>query len=296
MNTCYKIETHEYKAGALDGCVSAAYVIHLEGNGREANIMPEYEKAVPSKRLHVVFNKGFKKCDKGPEVKGTAEDLVDAYLWIFEHALKSGYENVLILEDDFIFEDPILEHAKSICEFVNSRKDIPLSYLLGCLTFILLPVGMSHYKVAVGCGTHSGIYNTTCMKHSLQVRDKITDWDNYVNFNTYKYCYYKPLCYQLFPETDNSKIWGTGENTLINIFIFGILKPTIALLDLGNNIHPGYDIMYFVAKLFPFIALFIAYLVLYLVFYLFLNNRPSRLKSLRITSPASLLRFIRSQF
>jgi hypothetical protein len=268
MNTCYKIETHEYKAGALDSCVSAAYVIHLEGNGQEANILPEYEKAVPSKRLHVVFNKGFKKCDKGPNIKNTYKDLSHAYLWIFEHALKSGYENVLILEDDFMFEGPILEHVNPICEFVNSRKNMPMAYLLGCLPFALFPISASHYKVTVGLGTHSVIYNATCMKHTLSIRDSVEDWDAYLHFSTYKYCYYKPLCYQLFPETENSKNWG-GEDVVFKTLATIFLRPGIALLGLGKNIHPGYDIAYFMAKLIPLITLFLLLVIIAIVHRIF---------------------------
>jgi hypothetical protein len=50
-----------------------------------------------------------------------------------------------------------------------------------------------------------------------------------------RYTYYKTLCYQLFPETDNSKNW-------LNYFGHAtILKFILKKLELDKKIEPGYS-------------------------------------------------------
>lgn len=48
-------------------------------------------------------------------------------------------------------------------------------------------------------------------------QNEIMGWDCHTN-KIGGVCYYKPLCYQLFPETENQKHWVTEiENTFNNI-------------------------------------------------------------------------------
>jgi hypothetical protein len=97
-------------------------------------------------------------------------------------------------------------------------------------------------------GTHSMIYSREWMEHLVHKRQDIDDWDLYHNLHIVKYVYYTPLCYQLFPDTENKRNWG-GENWLYRMGAM-VIKAFIWILGLETNIHPGYDIMYVVAKLF----------------------------------------------
>jgi hypothetical protein len=48
--------------------------------------------------------------------------------------------------------------------------------------------------------------------------------------------YNEPLCYQLFPETENQKYWGKN--------VVGIIK----LLKLDTQVEPGYSIAYIASR------------------------------------------------
>lgn len=76
----------------------------------------------------------------------------------------------------------------------------------------------------------------------------IGDWDVYFALRSAsrKYVYYKPLCYQLFPETENSKNWGKGAVWLA--LLVPIVRYIILFLSLDKQAHPGYEILYFLAK------------------------------------------------
>ena len=67
------------------------------------------------------------------------------------------------------------------------------------------------------------------------------DWDLHTNFNYIRYIYEKPLCYQLFPETENQKHWENDIGVKVQ-------KYTINKLKLDVHVEPGYSIAYTVSK------------------------------------------------
>lgn len=80
----------------------------------------------------------------------------------------------------------------------------------------------------------------------------IDDWDyfNNIYFINNRFCYYKPLCYQLFTDTENSKNW--GKNTIFksmtkyfNVIFFYIIKK----LNMNVNVEPGYTYFYMFTKI-----------------------------------------------
>ena len=78
----------------------------------------------------------------------------------------------------------------------------------------------------------------------------------YLNLNFKRYIYYKPLCYQLFPETENSKNW------LVYFYLSTIAKALIKIINLDKYIEPGYTIMYnFSVYIFFVIILLLFYLI-----------------------------------
>jgi hypothetical protein len=128
-NKCYRYEKILYKDGLFNKTIDATYIINLEGNGRLEYIMKQLEEYHPTNIVYIVFNKGFKKCKKADFIINPPYDLVDANLNIFKHAKNNNYDNILILEDDFIFDDKILDpfHRNNVNKFINTHNDFIFS-------------------------------------------------------------------------------------------------------------------------------------------------------------------------
>jgi hypothetical protein len=260
----YTIKTLEYGDGIFDSCVDATYIIHLKNNGREQHIFDELSRVHPTSVIHIVYNEGFRKVDKGPRVKTTVDDLTHTYLWTFEHAVVQRYRNILILEDDFIFGENIQNQTnqKTVCDILESRKTEDYVFLLGCLPFLMIPRDQSTYT-GITCGMHCAVYSEQCIRNTLANREKIIDWDIFFNFvseTTNKYVYPTPLCYQLFPVTENSANWGMEHSVLI--FLSYFVKPIMRLCQLGTQVEPGYSVFYLVSKI---LGLFLVGLVVYMI-------------------------------
>jgi hypothetical protein len=260
MNNCYKLETIIFNKGFLDDSTDATYILYLEGNGRYNKIINQLQKYQPTKKVYILHNKGYKKCKKKDFINSPPLDLVDAYLYVFNDANKKNYDNILILEDDFIFDDKINDKkiTNKINKFLNKYKDKEIMYSLGFIPFIIVPTEMSHYLTIVAATTHSIIYNRNVRNKILKVKQEtIDDWDH--NKNRYTlYCYHEPLCYQLLPATENQKYWFNGGimNDLALLFI--------QCLKLDKQVYPGYKIMYFISKIIlPLIIIIIICLIFY---------------------------------
>ena len=93
-----------------------------------------------------MFNQGYKKCNKNKYINGPSRDLIDAYLQIFKHARTEKYQNILILEDDFIFDPKIKDtfHQDNINSFVNKNKDTKFIYYIGCIPILQIPYDYFH--------------------------------------------------------------------------------------------------------------------------------------------------------
>jgi len=261
----YTIKTLEYGDGIFDSCVDATYIIHLKNNGREQHIFDELSRVHPTSVIHIVYNEGFRNVDKGPRVKTTVDDLTHTYLWTFEHAVVQRYRNILILEDDFIFNVEDIRNPanqKTVCDILESRKTEDYVFLLGCLPFLVIPRDHLTYT-GITCGMHCAVYSEQCIRNTLAYREKIVDWDIFFNFvseTTNKYVYYKPICYQLFPVTENSANWGNEHIVLWTLS--EMVKPIMRLCQLGTQVEPGYSLFYLVSKIF---GLFLVGLVVYMI-------------------------------
>ena len=252
MNKCYEYEEYTFNNGIID--VDATYIIHLKGNGRYESIIDQLNKYPISKKVYIVLNKGFKKCKKDPAITKPPLDLVDAYLEIFDHA--KNMNNILILEDDFMFDNKILDpfHQNNVNEFIHSKKDF--IYYIGAIPIFLLPYDFYNYRTIYSCGTHSVIYS----KHFREkIKNTIDDWDVYLNLQSNRYMYYTPLCYQLFPETDNSNHWGDHHYILYFMGLIARFIVKITGLDKSTN---SYSLFYFVSKLWILLFLIIIWILL----------------------------------
>jgi hypothetical protein len=239
--TCYDFEKLEFSNALLD--IDATYIVHLENNGRLDSVKEQLNKFQPTKEVFILHNKGYKKCDKDEYIKTPPLDLVDAFLYIFKDAQQKNYKHILVLEDDFIFNDRIRDKTvrQNIMNFISNKNyDV---YALGILP-LMQKVYDNNTNICLshGGGTHAMIYSRRCIDKVLQDNKRsIEDWDRYIGKKFRKYMYNEPLCYQLFPETENQKHWGNNFGVKTQKYIINKLK-------LDVQVEPGYSTMYIMSK------------------------------------------------
>jgi hypothetical protein len=256
-SSCYHFEKIEYAKGLFDETVSATYIIHLEGNGRLAHIKDQLEKYQPTKTVYIVHNKGFKKCQKKLIEQISYQDLSDAFLQAFKHATTHNYGNILILEDDFIFS-PEIQTPKTIHNinsFLIEKSEEEFIYYLGCNPIFIVPYNYYTYYSLHSLSMHGIIYSKQTIRKKLDVQYK--HWDVIISKNiSNKYLYYKPLCYQTYPDTENKLSWSEKDNFLISYIKHGIIHG----LNLNNMPEPGFTILYYFAK-----CIFLLFIIIILV-------------------------------
>jgi len=275
---CIRIETHTVnKSKSLfETSVDATYIMHLENNGRINSINEQLQQFQPTNNIHIVFNKGYTKCKKSLYLHEPAYDLIDTLGFIFYDAKEKGYENILVLEDDFIFSEEINKsnHLYNINSFLREKKNENMIYSLGCLSWIQLPYN-SHTNInMLSTGTHSVIYTKPARNNFLSKNiNEISDLDIFQNlyWNTRRYVYYKPLCYQLFPPTENSDKWPS-------FFGFNPIKNYIKYSELDIRAENGFSNTYMFAKILGYLLLcFIVYfiIIICLIFYRNIKKKNS---------------------
>ena len=255
----YSFEDIINDKGLLDNCIDATYIIHLEGNEeRRSNITNQLNIYQPSKKIHILNNKGFKKCKKNLKEQTPVYDLIDCFIKVFKDSEDKKYNNVLILEDDFRFSEKIKEpkHIEEISTFINkcAKVDQNFIYLLGCVPYLQIPSLIKHSKVIFSTGTHACIYSKKFREDILRTpQHKIYDWDLYTNLNSSasRYIYKIPLCYQLFYETDN-----------FNSCIYNskyLMMSLFKKMNMDKSPEPGFSNFYWISRVIFFLILFLSY-------------------------------------
>jgi hypothetical protein len=265
---CYHYEERNYSEPLFHEGIDVTYVIHLEGNGRYQTIVQQLEQYPITSRVIILHNQGFKKCEKNAHIRAPAYDLIDAFLQIFKHAYENDYDNILILEDDFIFDEKIRSdfHRENIVEFLKKKSHGEESFLyyLGCVPWLQIPYDSYTYRAGFTGGTHSVIYSKK-YRDAVMNYDQVDigDWDifNNIGFIGGRYVYYTPLCYQLFPVTENSKSWGgfNGFTQMFGSMLFSIFQ----LFGMDKSVEPGYSFFYVFSKVLFFILVFLVSFLLY---------------------------------
>ena len=160
---------------------------------------------------------------------------------IFKHAENNNFNNILILEDDFIFDNNIKDKIiKSKFEnFINKNKQFNLIYL-GNIPLALNIFNFSNFiNVYANGQAHSIIYSKKARdiiihNYNNKKRMYIDQHDIWYNFILNKrYFYYKNICYQVQEETENKKLWSN--------FIFDI---SIKLLKFDKYNIDNYNYFY----------------------------------------------------
>ncbi len=286
---CYTFEKKIFNDGLLDETVDATYIINLEGNGRIESILNQLENYHPTNIVYIVHNKGYKKCEKTLPENVSYQDLTDAFLQCFKHSEENHYKNILILEDDFIFDEKIKDksHIKNINTFNFEHKTEAYIFKLGVLPKILIPYNSYIYK-GMSVGTHCCIYSEKLKKEIIlkEEREKIKDWDIFFNLQKTSYIYYTPLCYQLFPVTENRESWGKELEfntffSLLNKIFQKIYSAYISILNLDKTPQPGYDIVYVISKILFYIILFLLFVIIHFINKKYLHIKLKSIKSVR---------------
>jgi len=268
MYDSYRFEERIYNDPIFKN-VDATYIIHLEGNGRLPHIESQLHEFHPTEKVYILYNKGYKKSIKKKHIDTTAKDLIDAYYTIFLDSREKKYNNILILEDDFIFDEKIknIEHHTSIDKFIKNKNSIFI-YYLGAITWLQIYFNQPHNRLLLSSGCHACIYSKKCIDYFLDniEQNSINDWDVYLNFNfnfINRFKYNTPLCYQTFPETENSKNWHKGSYLLYIVCI--LCKIIIYSLNLSKTYDPGFSVFEVESRfLFWVLLLFIIYTLIYI--------------------------------
>lgn len=238
---CYRYEHYNFLYGKFDDIVDCTYVMLMENSSREKTILETIGKYKPSSKCIIQYNKGYKKCKKNIKKQLPNHDLVHSLQTVFKHAIKSGYQRILVLEDDCIFDERINdpEIINDITTFI-SKKD-PKIYSLGTTIHFPVPwdpIISKHHRLLYGTCAHAMIYNLKYMTETCDIDFMGPGTDIEINRHWDKFVYYKPIAYQIFPDTENSQIgWIIpGLKQITNFLLF---KPT----GLTHKPQPGFDII-----------------------------------------------------
>jgi hypothetical protein len=265
-NKCYNFKlakSYNVDECLFDYIVDATYIIHLENNGRYESVMEQIKRFNICKKIYILFNKGFKKCRKPKHIVSSVEDLTHSYIQIFNHAESFRYNNILILEDDFMFSPTVKKHIRNIEQFFDEHNGKNFVYSLGSVPFIMIPYMKNHYKLYNSIGTHAIIYTKNSRRQILNDQNKIVDIDGYRNSNLTSYTYYKPLCYQLFPITENSKNWGKKEGWISQFIAKQVVFKLLIYNEMDKKVEPGYSRYYMYSKIIFYVIIFLCVYIAY---------------------------------
>lgn len=247
---CYRFQKRTYDDGLFRDAVDATYIIHLKGNGRNPTVEEQLSRHRPSNIVYIIENQGYKKCPKTLHQYKPPYDLTDAFLQAFRHAARHSYKHILVLEDDYIFEKTPDTHIAcgEISDFLKKRGTEKFIYYLGCIPYIQSTGFSLHNQLYLSTGTHACIYSKQLRDHILNDhrQSDIIDWDYFHNMNLWhypRYVYHKPLCYQIYPPTENSKHWYNPMG------ISDIIKFTHSAAGVDKRVEPGHTTFYFWSKI-----------------------------------------------
>lgn len=273
----------------MDNFVDATYIITMEENGRKENIQKQLSMYTPTSTIYIAYNKGYKNCNKVLPRQVTYFDLTDAYINIFYHSIKNNYDNILILEDDFIFDPKIknkliLNQIKKFFYYFNKLK-IPVTFNLGPMPvsiyspyFENINKNRNIYRCNF-CGLSQAIiYNKKVRRKILDYYKnnnnniKIRHWDWFLTFKYRMYFYKNPLAYQLLEETENQKNWGFDpdqHDTMQYKISQYITKKYLSTYQFNSNPKYGFNLYHKVSYITHTITyLILLFIVIYLVYYI----------------------------
>jgi hypothetical protein len=261
-NSCYRFEKYTFTDGIFSDTVDATYIIHLEGNGRLESVKKQIAEIHPTNTVYIVFNKGFKKCKKPLKVQNSMYDITYTNLEVFKHSKLNNYSNILVLEDDFIFNKDIrlTRHKTNINKFLMENSNKKFIYHLGALPFITIPYNLYTYT-SLCLAAHASIFTAKAQTYILDyaINNDIDDWDMFLLKKIWRYVYYTPMCYQIFPETENKLNWKQME------LLTYTTNKFISYTNFDKQPEPATSYIYIIANLVSFILLILILFIVYMV-------------------------------
>lgn len=262
LDNCYTLEHIPYQQGILDNIIDAVFVIMLKGTPREPSVRKQLQQYKLSKNNYILVNHGYKNCSKDLYEQQPRYDLMHCYYQILK--LSRHMNNILILEDDFIFDERITTTSviRDLEAFIL-HNEFEL-YSLGKFCWLSSPLTMfsTHKKCLWSTTTHADILSKTGRDTVMAAYEKDQElrvsksgglhdaWLNTV-LST-QYLYHKPVCYQTFPMTENRKYW----DNWLHVFLCDYL------LQLDKHPLPGFDRLYRINTLLTIVVYFISVIMM----------------------------------
>lgn len=269
MEICNEYDVINFESGILDNIIDAVYVITLKKSPRIENVYKQINEFKLSKNNIIQINERYTDCNVDLCKQKPNYHLLNNLVNICKHSNNKKYNNILILEDDFIFDDQIKDKQiiKDLDDFINNNNFN--LYNLGGIFISYIPYySLKHFKYYLGLTSHSIIYsknardiiiekyeNDKCMKNTI-LNYPYHDWWFNTNMNN-KFFYYKPLCYQPVENTENQKTW---NNSISGNIICNIIK--LYGLDITPNL--GFKRIY--------ITSYILNIIIFMVFIIIILN------------------------
>jgi hypothetical protein len=270
---CYNFKQINYNNGLLDEIIDCTYVIHLEGRPKRLEqIYYQLDKYNLSKKILILFCKGFKKCNSNSNIKSIKHDLIESNFYIFEHAKNNNYNNILILEDDFLLDKKIknINNINNIKNFFNNKKNKSFVYSLGGIPYISFPLyyDLNTWYSPKIITSHAIIFTKEFREKLLNIGlnkiiEKDMGWDT--ELLTSSYFYYKVLAYQTLDDTDNRKTWS-----------WPLLNNVMNLLKLDTLPKFGFRLINYLSKLLSIFIFILFLLFIFILYKIIINNKNNR--------------------
>jgi hypothetical protein len=275
---CYHFELLEFQNGIFDHFIDATYILTMVGSDeRRKNIEKQLSLIIPTKKVYIVHNEGYKKGNKKLKKYIPPYDITDCNLHTISHSLQNNYDQILILEDDFIYSDKVKDSniIHEIKSFLDEKKDNTLYYNLGTIPLLFYPNinPYSVYKNTVRgffcMSAHANIYPKKIRIDMMNKVDSIYGyWDTLLTTNYENYFCKCPVFYQTYPQTDNQMNWVSTNSKIINDFSFYFIKNMMIVLGLDKKPEPGMTIVYHSLFFFNYLCVI---LIIFIIVYLFLS-------------------------
>lgn len=253
MSNCYTYNTLNYKNGIFDEVIDVTYILTMDDSTERHNhIRNELKKHQPTSKVIIVYNKGYKKCPKKyncGDIDISFKDLTHSIMHIFD--ISKEKERILILEDDFIFNNNITsKDIEIVSDFL--KKQNPNIYSLGSIHWASNPFTLTHKQLFLKVKTHAMIYSKKgrdYLQHKFEHCNNLNtiDIDAMTCFTPECYGYHKNIYAQLIMETENRSNWDKCHKymprfiTKLILILTHIITVYIFRLDTEKKIHNKYD-------------------------------------------------------
>lgn len=267
------VHAQPMQLGPLLPGVDAVIILTMHsptGRDRARRLMKLYGEIISTlcPRAYFQINRGYKRCAKA-NVHSPPDDLVHATLEAFRNM--EHFDNILLLEDDAIFEMKGLHlraALRRVGHFILDRqkKGKPFNtYNLGAIAHALLPCGrnLNHRRIVGFMGAAQAVIWSrkarASVLRSIDIRSHVpgempaNDDRHFVpELDTHAFTYKIPLVTQIFVPTNNSNHWRLlGPHSerqqwklYLNTALQKIVRWLISLVRLDRDTQPGWDIMY----------------------------------------------------